>query len=168
MAELLLGAGKRHNKVIWTHAKEWTDLTTLDIEPSSSPDIVWDLNITPWPLDSNAFIEVHAYEVLEHLGRQGDWKAFFDHFYEIWRVLQPSGHLFATCPDLTSPWLWGDPGHTRAITRESLTFLSMKCYEDQQNVTAMTDYRHVWKGNFDMVWHQHKNDTFSFVLRAVK
>lgn len=169
VAELLLGAGKRHKKVLWFgEQSEWSHLTTLDLDPACNPTIVHDLDVTPWPLEDNAFTEVHAYEVLEHLGRQGDWKAFFDHFHEIWRILIPGGFLFATCPSPLSPWLWGDPGHTRAITRESLTFLSMKCYEDQQDVTAMTDYRNYWKGDFSLVWHKQDEGNFSFVLKAIK
>jgi Methyltransferase domain len=167
MPELLLGAGKRHKKVLWLgDQSEWTDLITVDIE--GTPTLLHDLNIIPWPLPDNAFTEVHAYEVLEHLGSQGDWRAFFDHFHEIWRVLAPDGHLFATCPDITSPWLWGDPGHTRIVTRESLTFLSQKCYANQQDVTAMTDYRHYWRGDFDMIWHKEDGATFGFVLKALK
>lgn len=166
--ELLLGAGRRHSKVFWIgEQSEWSALTTLDIDPACHPDIVHDLDITPWPVKDNQYDEVHAYEVLEHLGRQGDWKAFFDHFYEIWRCLKPGGYLFATCPDVASPWLWGDPGHTRAITRESLTFLSYREYEAQENVTAMTDYRHYWKGDFNLIWFKNQEHTFSFILQAV-
>jgi hypothetical protein len=64
--------------------------------------------------------------------------------------------------------LWGDPGHTRAITRQSLTFLSQQAYKDQENVTAMTDYRDYWRGDLPMIWHKHEGNTFAFMLRAIK
>jgi predicted SAM-dependent methyltransferase len=54
---LVLGsAGKRHPEAI-----------TLDIEPRHKPDIVYDLNITPWPFPDNQFQEVICHHVLEHL-----------------------------------------------------------------------------------------------------
>jgi len=51
------------------------------------------------------FDEVHAYEVLEHLGRQGDYRSFFATFANIYRVLVPGGLLLATVPSRYSGWL---------------------------------------------------------------
>ena len=72
-------------------------LTTLDIEPSHKTDVVWDLNVCPWPFEDNSFDEIHGYEILEHLGQQGDAKSFFAHFWEIYRILNPLGTWQLRC-----------------------------------------------------------------------
>jgi len=166
MRELLLGCGRSRAKRMALGALTWSELTTLDYYPECQPDIVWDLNDTPWPFDDNTFDEVHAYEVLEHLGKQGDFPSFFAHFTEIWRILTPGGKLFASVPAITSPWLWGDPGHTRVISLESLTFLSQDEYARQTEV--MTEYRHVYRADLRPVMARAEGDTFAFILEARK
>jgi SAM-dependent methyltransferase len=143
-------------------------LTTVDNNPAHFPDKIIDLNYLDWPLESSFFDEVHAYEVLEHLGRQGDVGSFFNTFYEIWRVLKPGGILAATVPRWDSMWAWGDPSHTRVISLGSLVFLSQAEYKKQVGKTAMSDFRHMWKGNFEYVWSRDNGEIFEFKLRAVK
>lgn len=172
MSELLIGCGTRKTKVLFLpdlgQTQEWTQLTRLDIEPSHQPDVVHDLEELPWPFEDNAFDEVHAYEVLEHLGRQGDARSFCAHFSEVWRVLKPGGLLFATCPSINSVWLWGDPSHKRVISSQSLVFLNQPQYTAQVGKTPMSDFRSFYKADFDIMTQQTNGDTFAFVLRAVK
>lgn len=170
--ELLLGCGNRRDKRITLEGlpDEWENLVTLDIDKTCSPDVVYNLERLPWPFQDNVFDEVHGYEVLEHIGQQGDFKAFFDHFHEIWRMLKPNGYLMATCPGMNSPWLWGDPGHKRVIAPESLIYLSSEEYENQVGKTAMTDYRWYWKGDFKIVsiLNDPVHALFGFALQAMK
>lgn len=173
--ELLLGCGARLEKQILAPdcPEDWTSLWTCDINPRHEAGehfTQWDLEKTPWPWDDNQFDEVHAYEVLEHFGRQGDYRAFFAHFYEIWRILKPGGFLCGTSPSLTSPWLWGDPGHTRAISNESFAFLDQREYVFQVDgqSTPMTDYRPWWKGDLRRVQCRDVAGQFIYVLQAIK
>lgn len=166
--ELLIGCGNRREKVMHLPGKEgWTDLVTLDIDPNAKPDVVHDLDVLPYPFDDNQFDEIHASEVLEHCGRQGDWRFFLAQFAEFWRILKPGGVLCASCPSITSRWAWGDPGHTRVIQPESLIFLSQKEYQ-QVGRTAMTDYRHVYAADLEVIHKDDDGESFRFVLRAVK
>ena len=170
MAELLIGCGNQRKKMIAIEGMNhnWTDLTTLDIDPSCKPNVVHDLNELPLPFADDSFDEIHAYEVLEHVGVQGDWKFFFDQFYEFWRILKPDGLFVGTCPMWDSKWAWGDPGHTRIINDGTLVFLNQQEYIAQVGNTAMTDYREYWDGDFDLMGKQEDGDTFGFVLKAIK
>ena len=166
-AELVLGAGNRKEKQIWEpDKKEFQNPTFLDIDPESNPDIVWDLNVRPLPFDDNIFDEIHAYEILEHVGKQGDWRGFFEEFGEYWRILKPNGTLYATCP-VGDIWQWGDPGHTRIINKGTISFLSQQAYSEYVGKSAMSDYRHVWKKDFDVIYSNPTDTAFFFALRKV-
>jgi hypothetical protein len=168
--ELLLGCGSKLDKriIVPGRPQDWEQLVTVDIEATHGPNVVHDLNETPWPFADDAFSEVHGYEILEHLGRQGDIHSFFSTFYEIWRVLQPGGILCATVPDWKSMWAWGDPGHTRIINGGSLVFLDQEEYHKQVGVTPMSDYRSVWRGDFGRIGQQVRGENFIFCLEAKK
>lgn len=167
--ELLIGCGHSRKKYVtgtWT-TPDWSRLTTLDVDPAVGPDVVHDLNVLPYPFADNEFDEIHAYEVLEHCGRQGDWRFFFAQFYEFWRMLKPNGFLVATVPMWDSPWAWGDPGHTRVIPKEALIFLDQREYV-QVGKSSMTDYRGAWKGNFQCYACTETEHQFGFILQAIK
>ncbi len=168
--ELLIGCGNNRSKRI-KHGDiqgEWHNLTTLDIDPSCKPDVVHDLNVLPYPFEDGAFDEIHAYECLEHCGKQGDWKFFFDQFSEFHRILKPGGILCGTVPMWDSPWAWADPGHTRVIPKESLYLLHQKLYDDEVGKTSLTDYRPFYKADFELVAQNETEHQFGFILKAIK
>lgn len=168
MTQLLIGCGSNRDKKMSCRASpNWENLVTLDHFENHNPDIVYDLEKIPLPFEDNSIEEIHAYEVLEHLGRQGDWKFFFSQWSDFWRMLKPNGLFFATVPMYTSVWALGDPSHTRVLPVECLTFLSQPAYE-QVGTTPMSDFRHVYKSDFDIVHVEKSPDTLQFVLQAIK
>lgn len=190
--ELLLGCGHSRDKRMPSldGNPHWRDLITLDSNPDCKPDVVCNLDWSPWvcyehrgidtesrgegnhPLiGADQFDEVHAYEVLEHLGYQGIARTFFDTFTEIWRILKPGGHLCATVPSRFSPWLWGDPSHRRAILPETLVFLNQAEYIaqlDGPRTTPMSDFRDLYHADFNLKVSEDNRSVHAFVLEAVK
>lgn len=183
--ELLIGCGHSREKLAdplhtasrgqAAQGREWRNLETLDINPACKPDYLWDLRVTPWcrgpgeeHLPTSHYSEIHAYEVLEHLGKQGDAEAFFQTFWEIWRLLTPGGYLVATVPSRYSEWLWGDPGHCRVVLPCTLQFLDQTRYTLQLGLTRMSDYRHIYNGDFDVRYSHDDRITHQFILQAVK
>lgn len=169
MPELLIGCGNRRIKKLTLDDNwDWSGLVTIDHDPNCGADIVHDLEALPWPLASDEFDEVHAYEVLEHLGEQGDYKAFFAQFAEIYRILKPGGMLYATVPAWDDIWAWADPSHRRIITSGTLVFLDQTEYAAQIGKTAMTDFRWLWHGDFEPVACDTVDGCFKFALKAHK
>ena len=166
--ELLIGCGRDRNKRIWLGGKQaFEHLTTLDINRDHDPDVVHDLTKLPLPFPNNAFDEIHAYEVLEHTGQQGDYKFFFAQFNEFYRILRDGGVLIATVPNPKSVWAWGDPSHTRLFPVQYLTFLSLAEYEKQVGVTAMSDFRYLMKCNFEVLHARDTGEQLEFVIRKL-
>lgn len=167
--ELLIGCGSNHKKKLYEAGKEsWSNLTTLDINPGHKPDIVWDLCTLPLPFNDSQFDEIHAYEVLEHTGAQGDYKFFFNQFSEFHRILVPNGTFHATVPAPSSPWAFGDPSHTRLFCKEWLIFLNQDTYDKQVGVTSMSDFRGIYKASFEILMAEERSDTLYFIIQAIK
>lgn len=166
--ELLLGCGRnREKKLFLPDHQEWERLITIDNNPLVNPDVIEDISIAIQLIEDNSIDEIHAYEVLEHTGHQGDYEFFFGQFSDFWRVLKPDGHIFATVPLPTSVWAWGDPSHRRIIPKESLIFLHQPSYEETAN-SPMSDFRHIYKADFDIVHCNETQDHLQFGLKAIK
>lgn len=169
--ELLLGCGSnksRQLRCIKTGSYQFKDLVTLDNNRFHKPDILCDLNIHPLPMFDNIYDEIHAYEVLEHLAQQGDYRFFFREFTEYHRILKPGGLFYASVPDYRSQWAWGDPSHTRVITAGTLAFLSQEQYEKQVGKTPMSDFRYIYKADFKLLYSRVQDERFYFILEAIK
>lgn len=166
---LLIGAGARRDKLIQPDGTtDWGELTTLDINSYHNVDIVWDLEILPLPFPDNTFNEIHAYEVLEHTGRQGDYKFFFAQFTDFWRILKPNGFFCASVPAPGSPWVWGDPSHTRFLPPECFVFLDQEFYREQIGKSPMSDFRYMYHADLLLVYSELGKSSLFFVLQARK
>lgn len=152
MPSLLIGCGNdRTKKVALPGATSWTgDLVTVDMNPDCGADFVHDLEVRPLPFDDEAFDEIAAYDVLEHIGKQGDWRGFFDEFSEYWRILKPGG-IFGILVPIGADW-HADPGHTRFFDSNWFRFLDQNWYADAlARGQQVTDYRWFWKRDFETV-----------------
>ncbi len=156
MPSLLLGAGhSRQKKLALTSAPDWTgNLVTLDMGNNCGADVVWNLEQRPLPFKDEEFDELAAYDVLEHVGRQGDWRAWFDEMAEYHRILKPRGRFGIIVP--IGDDALADPGHTRFFSLNYFSMLSQSYYADMLKAgKACTDYRWHWKKNFEVEFSQN-------------
>jgi predicted SAM-dependent methyltransferase len=161
-SELLIGCGNRKRKFLENQGP-LENPVTLDLDPRCQPDVLHDLDVFPYPFADGAFDEIWASHILEHCGRQGDWRSFFVQWNEFYRIMKPGGLFFAVVPDRDSVWAWGDPGHTRIIQFETLIFLDQDSYQ-QCGITTMTDYRHVYHGDFRLIEELRNEHDYFFIL----
>jgi len=178
---LMLGSGhtelKRKFYPLSSAPEEETQWVSLDMNPECNPSILFDLGLIEKGFKiqkdpgeniiDECFDEIHAYEIFEHYGQQGDFKGFFRGMKELWRVLKPGGFLIGTCPLWNAMWAWGDPGHCRVITYGTLSYLFRDMYKDI-GTTAATDYRRY----IDPCWweaaHLQEDEKIGRLLFALK
>lgn len=166
--ELLIGCGNRRAKDIGSHLRaSWTNLVTLDKDPACDPDVCHDLEALPLPFQDNEFDEIHAYDVLEHVGTQGDYHFFFAQFNEFYRIMKHGALFFATVPKWNEMWAFGDPGHKRVLAPGCFHYLSQTRYE-QIGVTKMTDYRNIYKSDFEVLKIEEYGYQINVYLMAMK
>jgi hypothetical protein len=86
----------------------------VDANPRSDADLIHDLDVRPWPLETSSFDHIRAQDVLEHVG---DFIATME---EIYRVAKNGATLDVRMPFMSSLNFATDPTHRRAAT--SCTF----------------------------------------------
>ena len=107
MADVLnLGCGR----------KRLAGAVNVDISADVGADVVHDLARTPWPLPADAFTEVRAYDVLEHLA---DVPGAME---EIHRVCRPGAKVQITVPHFSSANAFTDPTHRHQFSAFSFDY----------------------------------------------
>ena len=168
---LILGSGRSDKIGHWTGMEgtfqdNYLSVTTVDINPDVRPDIIHDLTSTPWPVGWG-YDAIHAYEVMEHVTRAGDYKGFFAIWSEVWLALAHGGKFYGTTPWWQSHWAYSDPGHTQIYTPSLLRYLDKGFYEQEQ----ATEYRHLWRHSLELIgsWQIESPSVekagYAFILR---
>jgi SAM-dependent methyltransferase len=86
----------------------------VDQFPECSPDLLWNLEETPWPFVDNSVDELVAHHVLEHLGQET--KVFFNIIKELYRLMRHDGVIRIAVPHPYHRTFLEDPTHVRAFT----------------------------------------------------
>jgi SAM-dependent methyltransferase len=121
MQILHIGAGRKKLK----------GAITLDINPRLEPDVVWDLNVFPYPFDADTFELVVCEHVIEHLD---DVIRVME---ELHRVTMPGGRVLVRVPHFSSLNFNTDPTHVHAFSSRSFDYMCVGTpYEKYDYSTA--------------------------------
>lgn len=104
-----LGCGK---------AKAHPDAVTVDISPDAQPDIVHDLDVTPWPLESGQFDHIYMVHVVEHLDN------LVKAMEEVHRVARPGARVHIVTPHYSSTNSYTDPTHRHHLGLRSFNYFT--------------------------------------------
>jgi SAM-dependent methyltransferase len=88
----------------------------LDVADGPGVDVVWDLDVGPWPFPDQHFTRVQGIQVFEHVANPVLFIA------EAWRVLAPDGVLHLEVPHYTSRNSFTDPTHRRHCTEQTFDY----------------------------------------------
>lgn len=107
----------------------------LNVDLYGDPDMVMDIDKTPWPFEDESFHRIYASHVFEHLD---NW---WDAFVECSRVLKAGGELEIRVPDESASMALAYRDHRRVFTKDS--FHGIRFYGTGNNAWA--------KGTMDSV-----------------
>ena len=107
---------------------------SIDINEYLKPDIVWDLNKSPWPIDSNSFDSIIAFNVLEHLD---DTVKTME---ELHRISKPNAIIYILCPHFSSAGAFADPTHKSFFSNRTFDYF-IKGKEFEKDYGFIKDFR---------------------------
>lgn len=96
----------------------------IDKFAEADPDLLIDLEKTPWEFENSTVDEILLNHVLEHLGRDVD--VFFSIIKEIYRVCCDGAAIQINVPHPRHDNFLNDPTHVRIITPELIGLFSKK------------------------------------------
>lgn len=96
----------------------------INVDKFGSPDMLFDLETTPWPWETSSISEVRLIHVLEHLGQQT--AVFLGIMQELWRVCADGALVHIAVPHFRHDDFLNDPTHVRAITPEGMGLFSRR------------------------------------------
>ncbi|MEY4454617.1 MAG: hypothetical protein RIQ45_140 [Actinomycetota bacterium] len=76
------------------------------------------------PVRENYFDSISAFDVIEHLSREGHPNEFIFFMNEAHRVLKPNGILFCVTPAYPNPTAFQDPTHKNIITENTVYYFT--------------------------------------------
>ncbi len=105
---LHLGAGKKYHP----------EAVNVDLVAATNPDVVHNLDVTPWPLPDGHFREVWAYDVIEHL------TDVVKAMEEIHRVCADGAVVKITVPHYSCGNAFTDPTHKHYFSVASFNYFT--------------------------------------------
>jgi hypothetical protein len=88
----------------------------IDLVAGTQADVVHDLNVTPWPLESNAYEFIRLWSVLEHL------RDVVGVMTEVHRVAKPGATVIIGVPHFSSVNAYTDPTHEHFFSSSFLDY----------------------------------------------
>lgn len=98
--------------------------TNVDRFATCQPDVVFDLETTPWIWDANSADSILLNHSLEHMGK--DSATFLKIMQELYRISAPDCEIEINVPHPRHDNFLDDPTHVRAITPRLLRLFDMR------------------------------------------
>jgi hypothetical protein len=147
---LKLNLGCGHNKI--------DGYVNVDAALACQPDVVFDLETTPWPWQDNSVSEVVLMHALEHMGATAN--AFLGIMQELYRICAANAIIRINVPHPRHDNFIGDPTHVRIITPQLLMLFSQKnCDLWKAEGASNTPFAHYLNVDFETIRAEIKLET---------
>ena len=106
----------------------------IDKFEACAPDLNIDLEVLPWPIETNIADEIVFFHSLEHLGQDTD--IFLGIIKEIYRICKNNSKVIIHVPHPRHDNYIGDPTHVRVINPQVLSLFNKKLNLHWKNLNA--------------------------------
>lgn len=99
----------------------------LDIQPLPGVDVVWDINVHPWPIPDDVAWMALASHIIEHIptvvidGGKTRFP-FIEFMDEVWRIMKVGGQFAIAAPHGSSQGFLQDPTHCHALNETTFAY----------------------------------------------
>jgi hypothetical protein len=128
----------------------------VDFDPLTKPDLCFDIEKAPWPIDDSSVDQVIAHHVLEHLG-----EGYYTCLQELYRVCMNGALIDVRVPHPRHDHFLNDPTHRRPITVDGLKLFDKK-YNDscrEQGLrTSLLGYH--YRVDFEVLNHRQIQNSY--------
>lgn len=128
----------------------------VDIDSANHPDIVFDLNKFPYPVQDHSVDKVVAKHIVEHLND------LYGIFREVHRILKPGGDFMIETPHFSSRVAYSEPEHNRFFSYFMFDKLikAIPCKVLKREITFHRTFRHAgihwlanrWPDTYERFW----------------
>ncbi len=112
------------------------DWVNADSFAACDPDVLMNMEETPWPFADDGFDHILLKHVLEHVGQT--YPMFRAIMRELYRIAAPDGLIEIHVPHYRHETFWSDPTHVRAFT--PLTFEMMSRKKNDEWIAKRMNY----------------------------
>jgi SAM-dependent methyltransferase len=131
--------------------KTYEDYVNMDKVELPGVDVLWDLEKTPMPFETNSVDEIKCEHILEHV------RNFMPMIEEMWRICKPGAMIYVWGPYFRYEAAYRDPTHERFFTEHSFDY-----FQDGVN------FSHYSKARFNVRKVELRNHFFSSVKNLHK
>lgn len=139
-------------------SQRYPNVTGIDRSPNSAADIVYDLNVVPWPLADSSVDALLALHVLEHLD---DLPQIME---EMYRVAKHKARIIIEVPYFRSVGAFQDPTHKHFFTTKTMDYFCSNRSRDAFGYsTASFLLKDFWIG-----WPASRNVVVHYVKKFIR
>lgn len=155
VAKARMLAKQKPKIVLGSGDKTRDNAVNVDITKYDKVDLIWDLEIMPWPFEDNSFDEVWAEDIIEHVDDP------FSMMEEIYRVCKDGAKVHIVGPHFMSANLPADLTHKRGFNERTFDHFDHSSATWQRYKYTNANFK-ILKAFKD----EHKN--MEFTLKAKK
>jgi predicted SAM-dependent methyltransferase len=133
----------------------------IDIAAGEGIDAVVDLEVYPWPIESDSAEDIVCNHYFEHVT---DLMQFMN---EVYRILKPGGKIKIVSPYYTSMRCWQDPTHKHAISEATFLYYNKEWRKNNKldHYPIDCDFDYTYGYDVDAMWANRSDEARAFAIK---